>query len=106
MCIGTFRSPAGAEISNDKQVGQKSASPKACKLLVSVVLATTDPNLLNCGSSKAASGTCYCCRLAVQGLGVRGSEHRSIKYFVGDKPLVSFELADLFYPLLCLMYLG
>ena len=44
---------------------------------VTAVLAATGRKRLNCGSSAVAGGISYCCRPAVQEIGVGGGEHSS-----------------------------
>ena len=49
---------------------------------VTAVLAATGRKRLNCGSSAVAGGISYCCRPAVQEIGVRGGEHSSGRHRV------------------------
>ena len=44
---------------------------------VTAVLAATGRNRLNCAFSAVAGGVSYCCRPAVQEIGIRGDEHSS-----------------------------
>ena len=52
------------------------------KTFVTAVLAASGRNRLNCGSPAVAGGIGYCCRPAVQEIGVRGDEHSSGKHGV------------------------
>ena len=82
MCAVMLLPVAGAELSSTAVA----IAPELCNLclrqhistaeLAIAVLATTDPNLLTYGSTAVAKDTGYCCRPAIQEVGVGGGSHR------------------------------
>ena len=70
-------SAAGAELSSTAAVGLHSANLGLRQRTSTAVLAATDPNLLIYGSTAVGKGTSYCCRPAIQEVGVCGGAYSS-----------------------------
>ena len=78
MWVGTLRSAAGTEISKVAAVARLSANfIFNIPTFFTAVLAATGRNRPKCGPSAVAGGVSYCCRSAIQDIGVRGDEHSS-----------------------------
>ena len=61
MCAVMPKSAAEVELSSTAAAGQRSANRGLRQQTSTAVLATTDPNLLNHGSTAVAKGTTNCC---------------------------------------------